>query len=837
MIDEFSMSSSLRAARLPAAGFASVVAIVLIASRPIRADVTWTLPAGHSGDWCVASNWGGAVPTNTDTAYVVNGGTATVTMPGETCLQLWLGNPPGSGTVQMTDGDLSTFGTESIGNLGRGSFMQSGGTNSADFLHIGNIAGSNGTYNLSDSGLISVYVSEAIGVYGTGIFTQSGGANSAYDLTIGDYAGSSGTYSLSGNGSLSVTNQNVGYNGPGIFAQLGGTNSVTDTLVVGGLAYDISGTYTLSGSGQLSAAYESVGYYGPGTFTQSGGINSVIGDLTLGLFSGGTYNLSGGMLILAGLDQHPGAVFNFSGGTIQASSVLSTNVPMTLSNSGGSPTFDSNGNAVTLYGSLSGPGSLTKIGSGTLTLSASNSYSGMTTVSAGILSLANPAALAGGGNITFSGGTLQYTDSNSQDYSGKIVGSTGPISIDTNGVSVTFASNLISSNTGGLNKIGNGTLTLATTNAFSGNTLISGGTLALASPLALQQSTLDTSGSGVLSFESLTAATLGGLTGPGTLGLGNASSSAVALSVGNNNANTTFSGMLQGAGSLTKVGTGGLLLSGSNSYTGGTAVNAGTLQVGNGGNGEYLASPAVSNSGVLVFNHADALTYSGVISGSGSVVETGGGTLAIKGSNTYTGPTTISQGKLVLDGWLTSSAVSVNSGGTLGGTGYLSSVTINAGGNLAPGDSLGTLNVGGTLILQSGAVMDYELDTPSTSDMIVAGSLTLNSQQFSDFTFTPTANFAPGSYALIGFGSSSGSLGANTSGTIDGYPATLAVQGNDLVVSVVPEPLTAALLAAGVLGLIGWEWRRRLRKIRTRVFEENRSLIRDRLLRHRGGVP
>ena len=93
------------------------------------------------------------------------------------------------------------------------------------------------------------------------------------------------------------------------------------------------------------------------------------------------------MLILAGLDQHPGEVFNFSGGTIQASSVLSTNVPMTLSNSGGSPTFDSNGNAVTLYGSLSGPGSLTKIGSGTLTLSASNSYSGMTTVSARILSL------------------------------------------------------------------------------------------------------------------------------------------------------------------------------------------------------------------------------------------------------------------------------------------------------------------------------------------------------------------------------------------------------------------------------------------------------------------
>ena len=73
-------------------------------------------------------------------------------------------------------------------------------------------------------------------------------------------------------------------------------------------------------------------------------------------------------------------------------------------------------------------------------------------------------------------------------------------------------------------------------------------------------------------------------------------------------------------------------------------------------------------------------------------------------------------------------------------------------------------------------------------------ALTLNGQQFSDFNFTWSANFGPGIYALIGFGSSSGSLGANTSGTIDGYPATLAVQGNDLVVNVVPEPSTAALL-------------------------------------------
>ncbi len=95
--------------------------------------------------------------------------------------------------------------------------------------------------------------------------------------------------------------------------------------------------------------------------------------------------------------------------------------------------------------------------------------------------------------------------------------------------------------------------------------------------------------------------------------------------------------------------------------------------------------------------------------------------------------------------------------------------------------------------------------------MISCGSLTLNSQQFSDFNCTPSANFGRGSYPLIAFGSMSGSLGSNTSGTIDGLPATLAVQGNDLVVNVVPEPSTLALFAAGVLGLVGWAWRQRSR--------------------------
>ena len=133
-------------------------------------------------------------------------------------------------------------------------------------------------------------------------------------------------------------------------------------------------------------------------------------------------------------------------------------------------------------GVISGSGSLTKAGPGTLTLIGVNTYSGGTTINAGKTSLANSAALAGGGNITFAGGTLQFTPSNVADCSASIANSTGAISIDTNGQSVTFAGGLASSNTGGLAKIGPGTLIVANGTAYSGPTVIQGGTLKLQAP-------------------------------------------------------------------------------------------------------------------------------------------------------------------------------------------------------------------------------------------------------------------------------------------------------------------------------------------------------------------
>ena len=236
-----------------------------------------------------------------------------------------------------------------------------------------------------------------------------------------------------------------------------------------------------------------------------------------------------------------------------------------------------------------------------------------------------------------------------------------------------------------------------------------------------------------------------------------------------------------------------------------------TLATGSGGTLTFQVS--LGTPTITVNNQTT--TIAAVLAGNQGLSKTGSGTLVLAATNTYNGPTTINQGKLVVGGWLTTSAVTVKSGGILSGTGSLTSVTVNSGGTLAPGDLLGVMNLSGTLNLLSGAVMDYELDTPVTSSMVLmpSGQLMLSGQQFDDFNFTTSANFAPGSYILIDAGSLTGTLGTSTTGTIGGYSATLAVQANgndqDLVLYVTPEPSTLMLLAAGALGLVGYGWRRR----------------------------
>ena len=207
----------------------------------------------------------------------------------------------------------------------------------------------------------------------------------------------------------------------------------------------------------------------------------------------------------------------------------------------------------------------------------------------------------------------------------------------------------------------------------------------------------------------------GSIAGAGTFIIG-----ANNFTVGDLNTSTEVSGEISGAGgSLTKVGNGTLTISGSTSYTGGTIVSAGTLQIGNGGTGGSVLGD-IDNDAILTFQHSDNITFAGVISGSGTVRQGGSGTLTLSGGNTYTGPTTISAGTLNITGAVGSSPVTVQSGAILTGTGKVGPLTVAGAGTLTPGSSTssGTLSVIGDLALSSGSTF-LDVVTPTTAGLVI----------------------------------------------------------------------------------------------------------------------
>ena len=182
----------------------------------------------------------------------------------------------------------------------------------------------------------------------------------------------------------------------------------------------------------------------------------------------------------------------------------------------------------------------------------------------------------------------------------------------------------------------------------------------------------------------------------GTLQLGNGGASGSILGNVIDNATlafdrrdtVTFANLISGTGKLTQLGTGTTILTANNTYTGGTTITAGTLQIGNGGTAGSIVGDVIDNS-ALIFDHSDSVEFSGVITGSGSVTQVGTGALLLTGANTYSGGTTNIAGTLRAGSTTALSATSaftVNSGldlngnsntvGSLAGSG---TVTNNAG--------------------------------------------------------------------------------------------------------------------------------------------------------------
>ena len=236
---------------------------------------------------------------------------------------------------------------------------------------------------------------------------------------------------------------------------------------------------------------------------------------------------------------------------------------------------------------MSGAGGLIKQGSGTLTLSGANTYSGTTTISAGTIKVANDAGLGStlGGTTVASGATLDLQNvavgAESITLSGgTLTDVTSTLSGD---ITLTANSSLGATNSGdtltlsgvisggyGITKVGAGTVVLSGTNTYTGTTMISAGTLSVTG--SLSDSTAVTVSSGA-TYSVGANDTIASISGAGAVNL-----NSYTLTVGDANS-TTYSGVMSGTGNLIKQGAGTLTMSGANTYSGVTTVNAGRLVV------------------------------------------------------------------------------------------------------------------------------------------------------------------------------------------------------------------------------------------------------------------
>jgi outer membrane autotransporter protein len=237
------------------------------------------------------------------------------------------------------------------------------------------------------------------------------------------------------------------------------------------------------------------------------------------------------------------------------------------------------------------PGSLTKRGSGVLTLTGTNSYTGGTVLEGGTLSVSSEANLGDvSGALTLNGGVLQVTGTSFTQSARPIIFGTAGGGFDIADAANTFTVTQSFSGPGSLSKLGAGTLLLTGAQSYSGATIVAGGSLLAGTVGAFSpNSAFSVSAGATLALNGFNQ-TIGSLAGAGAVALGSAT-----LTTGANNASTLFSGAINGTGGLVKTGTGALTLTGTSSFTGPTSLQSGLLTV----NGSIAGSVVTINGGTL----------------------------------------------------------------------------------------------------------------------------------------------------------------------------------------------------------------------------------------------
>ncbi|ECM7518507.1 fibronectin-binding autotransporter adhesin ShdA [Salmonella enterica] len=361
-------------------------------------------------------------------------------------------------------------------------------------------------------------------------------------------------------------------------------------------------------------------------------------------------------LIVTGANDYSGGT-TISGGTLTADHADSLGTG-TIANNGVLQVGEGE-----LKNTLSGTGSLVKIGTGELTLNGDNDYSGGTTIDDGVL-IADNADSLGTGAVA-NNGVLQVGEGELKN-------------------TLSGTGSLVKIGTGSLVKIGTGELALNGDNDYSGGTTIDDGVL-IADNADL-------------------------------LGTGAVANSGV-LKVGEGELENTLSG----TGSLVKTGTGELTLSGDNDYSGGTTIDDGVLIA---DNADSLGTGAVANNGELQVGEGE---LENTLSGSGSLVKTGTGELTLNGDNSYSGGTTITGGTLIAANVNALGGGDVDNAGTLKldaeGEFNLANVTTQSGATteLSKGT---TLNVD-SLTQQADSTLNIDLSKTNGESAITADSVSL----------------------------------------------------------------------------------------------------------------
>ncbi|WP_164985750.1 autotransporter-associated beta strand repeat-containing protein [Bosea sp. Tri-44] len=446
--------------------------------------------------------------------------------------------------------------------------------------------------------------------------------------------------------------------------------------------------------------------------------------------------------------------------------------------------------------------SLTKVGAGTLILTGTNTYSGGTTIGGGTLRAGSASAI-GVGPLTLAGGTFQAGTGFINTFATAIAVDTSGGAIDANGQVVTLTGNITDGNgAGGVLSLLNsstdiGRVDLGGSNSYSGPTAIGGGvTLAAAANGAFSPNSDVTLAPNAALMAHGHAVTVRSLAGSGLVVNGH-DTQAGSLTLAVSSGTASFVGSIAddapgetGATlALAKTGAGTQILAGANSYTGGTTILGGTLQIGAGGTSGSITGD-VANGGTLVFNRSDAVSFGGAVSGSGALRQAGTGTTTLTGISSYTGATFVDAGALVVNGSIAaSSGMTVAAGGAVGGTGALPSLTVN--GTLSPGNSPGTLTVNGNLVMGTGSTYVAEVQgavsdrTAVTGTAALAGTLRIvplgGAYSFSaPYTLLSTAGGLGGT--RFGLVDTTGSFG-------DGVTTAVSYNGNDVQLTLTPKPL------------------------------------------------